>query len=94
MDIKEYFDLELRSSLICAFVGAITGYLSFTVNQVGLNLIMMVVILGITAFVIKNIWKIEKERKWWISNGIIIFIFTWFVVWTLFYNLQMYSTLP
>ncbi len=94
MNFKEYFDIELRSNLINAVIGAIVGYLSFIVNQAGMNIIMMIVALGITAFAIKKLWKLSKDYKWWISNGVIMFIFMWFIVWTIFYNLQLYSTLP
>jgi len=89
MDIKNYFDLELKSTIINAVIGGIVGYISFLVNQPIMNLVLAIAVLIITCFALKNLWKIDKERKWWISNAIIIFLFVWLIVWTVFYNTKV-----
>ena len=94
MKIKEYFDLEMLSNIIHAIAGMIAGYVSFLVNQVTFGLLAMFVIIGITIFAVKTILKIKKDSKWWFGNGVVVFVFTWLVIWTIFYNLQLYSTLP
>ena len=89
MNIKEYFDIDLRITLLSAIIAAITGYVSFIINEPLQSLGIAVVIVAVLAFFLKKIFKIEKERKWWISNCIIIFMFTWLIVWTIFYNLRL-----
>ena len=89
MNIKNYFDLELRSTLISAVIGGIIGYISFIINQPIMNLVLAIAVLAITCFTLKRVWKIEKERKWWISNAIIVFLFVWLIVWTIFYNTKI-----
>ena len=89
MDIKNYFDLELKSTITNAVIGGIVGYISFLVNQPIMNLVLAIAVLIITCFALKKLWKIDKERKWWISNAIIIFLFVWLIVWTVFYNTKV-----
>lgn len=89
MDIKNYFDFELRSSIINAVIGGVVGYISFLINQPIMNLVLAIVVLAITCLILKKVWKIEKERKWWISNAVIIFLFVWLIVWTIFYNTKI-----
>jgi len=30
--------------------------------------------------------KEKKDSKWWLGNGMIVYILLWFVSWTVFYN--------
>ena len=46
--------------------------------------VAIVVLIAATAAMKKGV---KKEKKWWFSNAVIIYIFMWFVVWTIFYNL-------
>ena len=89
MDIKNYFDLELKSTITNAVIGGIVGYISFLINQPIMNLVLAMAVLIITCFALKKLWKIDKERKWWISNAVIIFLFVWLIVWTIFYNTKI-----
>ena len=89
MDIKNYFDLELRSALINAVIGGIVGYVSFLINQPIMNLALAIAVLAGMSFILKKVWKIKKERKWWISNAVLVFIFVWLIVWTIFYNTKI-----
>jgi len=31
-------------------------------------------------------FKIKEGAKWWLGNGVIVYIFLWLIVWTIFYN--------
>lgn len=31
----------------------------------------------------------QKGIKWWAANGLIIYLFVWFISWTLFYNMAL-----
>ena len=87
--VKNYFDLELRTTLINAAIGGVAGYIAFLINEPLTNLVLALAVLTATSFILKKIWKIQKGRKWWISNAIVIFIFVWLVVWTIFYNTKI-----
>jgi uncharacterized membrane protein YcaP (DUF421 family) len=89
MNAKNYFDLELRSTIINAVIGGVIGYASFLINQPIVNLVLAIVVLAVTCLILKSVWKIKKDRKWWISNAAIIFLFVWLIVWTIFYNTKI-----
>lgn len=89
MNIKEFFDKDLRAVIVSGIFGVIAGYISFTANESLFSFVTAIVLLIISQGVIKAIWKIKEERKWWFSNGIIMFVFTWFVIWTIFYNIAV-----
>ena len=93
MDMKNYFDLELRSTFVHAIIGTIIGYVSFTINQPLLNLLLAIVVLAATIFIIRLVWKVQKNFRWWLGNGIVVFLFIWLAVWTIFYNLNLWNLL-
>ena len=93
MNIKDYFNLELKSTIIHALIGAMLGYVSFTINQPLLNTVLAIAVLVVTIFIVRLIFKVKEKAKWWISNGIVIFIFLWLVVYTIFYNMNLWNVL-
>lgn len=86
-NLKEYFDPELKSVLVHAAAGAVVGYASFVINQPLQGLLLMIVVMAVTTFSVKKIFRIDKKYKWFLSNGIIVYLFLWLVVWTIFYNM-------
>jgi hypothetical protein len=86
LDLKKYFDKELNSTVIHSLAGFAAGYASFVTNNPPLAIVIMLVVLGITHFLVKFLLKINEDKKWWLGNGLIVYIFFWFVVWTMFYN--------
>jgi len=89
MRIREYFDLELRTTLASTLAGAVAGYASFLINQPKLNVALAIAVLAATALALKKTWAIKKERKWWISNAVFAFLLSWLIVWTIFYNTKI-----
>ena len=87
MDIKEYFDDELKSTLLHTAAGIAAGYLSFVINSPALSVVAMLGILGVAQIFARFAWKMNKDSKWWLGNGIAAYAFSWLVVWTIFYNL-------
>ena len=87
LNLKEYFDSELKSTLLHTIAGFIAGYVSFNFINPVFAVFIMLVGLGLTYILVKFLLKINKDKKWWLGNGIFIYIFTWFVVWTIFYNI-------
>lgn len=87
--VKNYFDRELLSTLTYAIIAVIAGYLSFLLNQPKTAFVVMVVFLAISTLFICFILRIKEKYGWYMKNGAIVFLFVWFVVWTLFYNMNI-----
>ncbi|MFH0949164.1 MAG: hypothetical protein V1802_01625 [Candidatus Aenigmatarchaeota archaeon] len=87
--IKNYFDAEIKVTLLSTITGIIAGYISFLANKTNIAIIVAIVLVFITAFIAKKIFKITQDKKWWIYNCGIIFLLIWLIVWTIFYNLAM-----
>jgi hypothetical protein len=87
--LRNYFDLDLNSTLLHAVLGAIVGYVSFVVNNPLYNLATAVVVLFLLNFSLKNVLKIKKKFSWWLGNGVIVYLLLWIIVWTIFYNYRL-----
>jgi hypothetical protein len=84
--VKKYFDLDLRTTLIFAVLGIISGYVSFTISETSYAVLAMLVILAVVAFAVKTAFKIKQDKKWWLGNVVIVYLLLWFVVWTILFN--------
>ena len=89
MSLKTYFDAGLKTTTAFAIVGILVGYLSFLINNAPLAFVFMVIVGVVFVLILKKIMKIAEEWKWWFGNGLIVYIFLWLVVWTVFYNLAI-----
>ncbi len=89
MTLRTYFDIGLRTTVIFALLGAVVGYISFLVNSTPFAFVLMIIVGVVSAFLMKKIMKISEEWKWWFGNGIVIYIFMWLIMWTIFYNLAI-----
>ncbi len=89
MSLKTYFDLGFRTTIIFAIVGVIAGYISFLQNSAPFAFLIMLIIAVVFTLLLKKIMKVTENWKWWFSNGLIIYIFLWLIVWTIFYNLAI-----
>ena len=94
MKFKEYFDVELRTAVINVIAGAVVGYISFVVNQPLTAFFIAIIFVALLSLILGKAFGVKKGAKWWVSNGVIIFLLTWFVVWTIFYDIRLFSTLP
>ena len=86
MDLKKYFDIDLRTTIFFAVLGIAVGYVSFLVKSNIASLIIMIIVLVAAKFLGQKIVKEKKDSKWWLGNGMIVYILLWFVAWTVFYN--------
>ena len=82
---KEIRD-ERISVILHGITGIAAGYLSSTTN-VSFAFLLMIVILIFSGF-ITDIIVGKRGTRWWISNGAILYIFTWFVIWVYIYNMR------
>jgi hypothetical protein len=89
INLKTYFDRELRSSIIFAIIGIVIGYASFMINNSAIAFVLMVVVAVVAKSVLQGIMKIKEDFKWWFGNGMVVYIILWLVSWTIFYNVLL-----
>ena len=91
---------ENKTMIVYIIVGIIIGYLSqLSVNLAGkptglsepapgsyIAVSLALIFLVITAEINKKVFKINKEFKWFWSNGGWVYLFVWFITWIIFYN--------
>jgi len=77
---------EMQTTIVYVIIGIIVGYASILVNNY-IALVLAVVFLFLIAEILKRILKINEKFKWFWSNGGWLYVFVWFVVWIIFYNL-------
>ena len=87
MDIKNYFDKELVSTIIHTVAGGVAGYLSYAARSPSYGLAIAILGLAVTYLLVRTFLKVSEDQKWWLGNGFIIFLFSWLIVWTIFYNI-------
>jgi len=84
--------VETKIMIVYIIVGIIVGYLSNlgrsiygeAGNFVAISLAL--IFLVVTSEVNKKIFKLNKDFKWFLSNGGWIFLFIWFITWIIFFN--------
>jgi hypothetical protein len=79
--------IENKTTLAFTILGIIIGYVSYLLRNNYLSLAIAVVFLYLGAEIFKRFFKINEKFKWFWSNGGWIYIFIWFIVWIIFYNL-------
>ena len=87
MGLRSYFDVELRMTAIYAIVAIIMGYVSLTINHTAYATLAAVIVLLALTLALRAAFKIKEGAKWWLGNGVIVYIFLWLITWTVFYNM-------
>ena len=81
---------EQRVSVaIHAAAGAVMGWVSIIITAMSRTLyavILGLVVLYVIGFAVEKIVG-KKGFKWWAGNGLFIYLFIWFIVWVLLFNL-------
>ncbi|HLD39101.1 MAG TPA: hypothetical protein VJB05_02190 [archaeon] len=86
MGLKSYFDVELRTTIVYAVIAVIVGYVSMTMNNTAYAAVVAILVLVVLTFALRAVFKIKQDVKWWLGNGVIVYLFLWIIVWTIFYN--------
>ena len=81
-----YFDDEIKTTMINVVLGIIVGYASFALNNALASLAAAVIIFSAASFLLKNWLKMKTERKMLVS-GAFVFALAWIISWTVLYNL-------
>lgn len=79
--------VENKTTLAFTILGVIIGYASYLLANNYLVLVVAIVFLYIGAQLFKKIFKLNEKFNWFMSNGGWVYIFVWFVIWIIFYNL-------
>ncbi len=66
--------------------GVTAGYLSDYLSNNWLSLTCGVLMLIATGYIAEMVTK-KKDMKWWVSNGLILYLLVWFVTWVFLFNL-------
>ena len=76
---------EKISLVIHAIAGCVMGYVSTALNNplyaAGLAIAVLLVAGYATEFMVK-----KKGIKWWLSNGGLLYLLFWLVMWVFFFN--------
>ncbi|MFA4819464.1 MAG: hypothetical protein WC613_00730 [Candidatus Aenigmatarchaeota archaeon] len=86
MGLKSYFDVELRTTVIYVIVAVVMGYVSIIINHTAFAALASIIVMVLLTFVLRAVFKIKQDAKWWLGNGVIVYLFLWIIVWTIFYN--------
>jgi len=78
---------ENKSTIAFIILGIIMGYVSFLLRNNYLSLAVAVIFLYVGAQIFKRGLKINEKFNWFWTNGGWIYLFIWFIVWIVFYNL-------
>jgi hypothetical protein len=79
--------IESKSTIAFTLLGIVIGYVSFLLRNNYASLALAVVFLYLGSEIFKRVLKINEKFKWFLSNGGWIYLFIWFIVWIIFYNL-------
>ena len=74
------------AAVLFAVIGAVMGYVSAVLNQPLMSLAIAIVVIVVVWAIISKGLKIIEDKKWW-TGKVALYIFMWFVIWTLFFNL-------
>lgn len=80
-----------KALYIFSFIGVVMGVVSFYINEPVINLVLMLLIGYILKMIVERVLDIKEKFKWWMTNGFFAYIFVWFVVWTMLYNIQLFG---
>jgi len=83
-------DLERKHSifsvLLHTFVGILLGYVSLLLEKAIIAAPVAIIVLIVLGFITNKVVG-KKKRSWWLSNGVVIYLFMWFLSWVIFFNL-------
>lgn len=83
--------MEKEKISLFAYVifGIVIGIVSFYLQKGLYGLVVMIAGLFAMYAILSKLLKINEKIKWFITNGGWIYIFAWFITWTILYNLYL-----
>ncbi|MBI4895103.1 MAG: hypothetical protein HY831_01290 [Candidatus Aenigmarchaeota archaeon] len=90
---KKWWNNDLKYSLVFLGLGIAMGLVSYVINVPLRAFLLSVVVFIISALVLNKVNKLSEGKGWWFSK-FVVFIFLWFVTWTVFHtSCSIYNTL-
>lgn len=86
MKFDEYFDAEIKSTIVHLLLGVVSGYVSFLVNATSMGFLFALIAAGIGYAY--SIMLLKQDTKKWYGSAFVLLL-TWLIVWTLFYNVAI-----
>jgi len=84
-------DPDLKAQRIAVAIhvvaGIVAGYLSLFFSRFWYALAPAIIILLIIGLISQKTVGKGKDRKWWLGNGVAMYIMVWLLSWILFFNL-------
>ncbi|MBI5332038.1 MAG: hypothetical protein HZB65_00535 [Candidatus Aenigmarchaeota archaeon] len=92
-DRKRWWNTDLKFSLIFFALGVIMGFVGYVINvPLKSGIIALVVFIG-AALLFQKTQNLKEGKGWWFSK-FIVYIFFWFMAWTVFHtSCSIYNTL-
>ncbi|RKY43453.1 MAG: hypothetical protein DRP81_06885 [Candidatus Omnitrophota bacterium] len=75
----------LLHSLLGFFIGFFSNSIALTITKIGAIFFGFVIVI-LFGFVLERFTG-KKGFKWWLGNGLLFYLFLWFITWTFFYNI-------
>lgn len=88
IDMNEIKEQRISVTIHTA-AAVVMGWLSIIIASMSRALyaiIIGLVLLYVLGFIVEKILG-KKGFKWWAGNGLVIYLFVWFIVWVFFFNL-------
>ena len=85
-DRKKLWNSDLKFSLFFLLIGVIMGFVAHVINVPLRSFLLVIVVFIGAALVSKKVWKLSESKGWWFSK-FIVYIFIWFIIWTIFHTL-------
>ena len=92
-DRKKWWNMDLKFSLIFFALGSVMGLVGYVIDvPLRSGIIAIVAFIGI-ALLFQKTQNLKESKGWWFSK-FIVYIFFWFVTWTIFHtSCNIYNTL-
>ena len=84
---------ESKTMITYIIAGIIVGMISFYINNNFAVLGFAILVMVALSQVLKKVLKSDEKFKWFFSNGGWVYLFIWFIVWTLMLNLLLYNVI-
>lgn len=89
MGIKSYFEKDVVTTLLFAALGVVVGYASFLISTNAGALVLMLLVAVMTVVVLKKAAKMSEDFRWWLGNGLAVYVLLWLITWAIFYNIGL-----
>ncbi|MBU3905368.1 MAG: hypothetical protein KJ906_04450 [Nanoarchaeota archaeon] len=79
---------EKKSIITYLIFGILAGTVSYYLNSSLMSLSVAIVVLVGLHYVLNKVMKSKEKFQWFMSNGGWLYIFVWFIIWTIMYNVM------